>query len=149
VREQNHLAEVSGQDTKPKELTPVDTTLTPPGAKHPATRCNCGKRKGLRYAGFANPATPRNSRPLTPNEQVSGSRPLVGSLFSCSIILCMAEVSDSTRLGLTCKGILLFELQCSGYGGEVAGIQPPLILAPSRRNVVDDVSVVSGEVATQ
>jgi hypothetical protein len=41
--------------SRQKQLALVDTTLTPPGAQHPATPCNRGNRKGLRYAGFANP----------------------------------------------------------------------------------------------
>jgi hypothetical protein len=40
---------------RPKGLTPVDTTLTPPRTQYGATQGKAKKRNRLRYASFANP----------------------------------------------------------------------------------------------
>jgi hypothetical protein len=50
---------------KPKEPLPVDTTLTPLRAQHPATGSKAQKRKPLRYAGFATVCNPQK-HPFSP-----------------------------------------------------------------------------------
>jgi hypothetical protein len=60
---------------QPPELDP---SLTLTRVQYPARGGNAGNRKPVTYAEFANPC---NTYWLTRNEQVSGSSPLVGSLF--------------------------------------------------------------------
>ena len=55
--------------------------LTPLGARYGATACKRGRRNRLTYAKFANLCKALQRLVITRNEQVSGSGPLVGSLF--------------------------------------------------------------------
>jgi len=68
-------------------LRPVDPSLTLTRMQYPAIVSNRENRKPLNYAGLANSCNPQ--QPLTTHsylEQVSGSSPLVGSLFYLQIL---------------------------------------------------------------
>ena len=60
----------------------LDTTLIPPREQYGATLSKVEKRNRLRYGDLQTCATPSNALPHTRNEQVSGSSPLVGSLYA-------------------------------------------------------------------
>ena len=69
------LAIESEADLRACELRAPDTILIPPGTQYGAIQCNPENRNRLRYQGFATFCI------ITRNEQVSGSSPLVGSIF--------------------------------------------------------------------
>ena len=75
----------------------IDTTLTPPGVQHGARQ---GKEIGVGMGDLQVRANPCNTHWLTRNEQVGGSSPLVGSLFSVDkSITRNSGRSDRTKVG--------------------------------------------------
>jgi hypothetical protein len=69
----------------PQTPTPPDPSLTLIRAQLVATLSKPEKKNRLRKGDLQTSATPRKTRPLSSNERVSGSSPLVGSLFFVGI----------------------------------------------------------------